>query len=695
MALDFLKDINLAVCILKLYQPVNTETNIKKISEQVFQDYFINFGTMIRDPWLVIFGYLSQGKTETALDYVLTYDNKSSFENNKQILENIDEISQNLDCIRKIFGINSFDYKLLIFARNLEKLYQTSVKDIKQNVKSQGNTNFDDIWDMDEDDQPNTLPTTSNSNHIQEISINYDNLSTLCLTNSLHRGIIFAPIMNFIMLNKKTCQLEKRNKELIKNLICDRIALDIQCIEKKEEILKYFTDIEGLFDYLEKNKILERTEIFKELNKVLIWMDDYYRIVYPCLKGDKYFEDLNFCFHFTEKLVIKNLDILIDFNFADNINLNKVSKTIIKKIKEVVFFLINTVNKETKQNKEESFKYTENINLFKIAFIFHCYILFLAKTLNLYDLILTIYNNLKALIVKEFDNLINFNINFIQYILFIEECILKIDEVINSEEILIKQKEEATQYFMQILNISIIDIVKQFLINNFHILNITQNKKRTSEKLFSIQNNPTKDSLTHSSDFKFVSRLIVMLKGYVDNFEENHDKYIRTYMPVNLLFQIHSEFEIIYMKNLAQEDNYYKYSVIPIKTLFVNQLNLKAFEETFSLKHYVTKHISTLLKNIKYEKKQVNNNDPSNNTFNYEDNEGYSLESVKVINEIFETGIEVAKFPEGEVVSSFSINNCDPRNMALGFKQNGHKKINLLFNLLIRKRTDSNLIILY
>ena len=49
-----------------------------------------------------------------------------------------------LETIGKIYGINVFDYKLLLFAKNLEKHYILQLGEVKKNVKSVQNTNFED-----------------------------------------------------------------------------------------------------------------------------------------------------------------------------------------------------------------------------------------------------------------------------------------------------------------------------------------------------------------------------------------------------------------------------------------------------------------------------------------------------------------------------------------------------------------------
>ena len=111
-----MKDINLTICVLRLVTSKYGNDSYKKFYslDKLFQDYFINFGIVIRDPYLVTFGYLGQGKIDLALEYILNYDNEYFFHNIKEIFDNIDDYKSNLDIIQRIFGLNVFDYKIIL-----------------------------------------------------------------------------------------------------------------------------------------------------------------------------------------------------------------------------------------------------------------------------------------------------------------------------------------------------------------------------------------------------------------------------------------------------------------------------------------------------------------------------------------------------------------------------------------------------
>ena len=68
-------------------------------------------------------------------------------------------------------------------------------------------------------------------------------------------------------------------------------------------------------------------------------------------------------------------------------------------------------------------------------------------------------------------------------------------------------------------------------------------------------------------------------------------------------------------------------------------------------------------------------------------------ESVKIINQLLKNGLEIVLFNETFRIHDFSINNCDNSKMSVALLQQGHKRINILNNMLKRKRTDGKLAI--
>jgi hypothetical protein len=66
-------------------------------------------------------------------------------------------------------------------------------------------------------------------------------------------------------------------------------------------------------------------------------------------------------------------------------------------------------------------------------------------------------------------------------------------------------------------------------------------------------------------------------------------------------------------------------------------------------------------------------------------------ESVKIINQLLKNGLEIVLFNETFRIHDFTINNCDNSKMSVALLQQGHKRVNVLHNLLKRKRSDGRI----
>jgi hypothetical protein len=692
ICLNRMNDINLAVLIIRLYESPyrDIKEESAELLNKLYQEYFIEYGIAIRDPWLTVFGNLQQKKTDKALEYILNYNIEYNFENDKAIKENVLDHIESIELIREIFAINSFDYKLLIFCKNLEKLYLKQLEETQKNTKSVQNTNFADIWNMDEDEEDATQSNAGDTG-LQAINIDYTGLSKLCLTNSLHRGVLYAPILNLYKQTNGELKLDTNSRNLLKNLICDRLLLDI--INVSEQVDRYFKDIELFLNYLEKHKILKKKEIYNEINNLLLWVDNYRLAVTPSIKSDKILETLITLTQSSEKLILKNLNMLIDFNFAENINLEKIERLILTKIKEMSHYLLAVVNEELDKDDEclgvggtvkleevdtkAKFQKTEeNLYIFRIIFSFYTYLLFLAKSLRKYNKVSIIFDYLNEMVV-DYKKLEIFEEKSSRHLGNIMILCQKLSKRIKKHT---PSTDEALSFFVQILNISLMTTVNDFISNNIELNKNTLFKKSRSSGEKFHEKMCTKDHFLHEN-FKFIPLLLGLVNSYIDSFSMNFKKYVRNYTTVPLVFEIHEELKMLYMKNLSQETNFYKYSVIPIKLIFKNPDKLKNFESSFCLKKIVMKYISGLTKYIRYEKEWTKNE-------NEEDVYRYSKESIRIVNEVFKNGIEILNFQEHSSINGFAINHCDVSNLAVSMKSHGHKKVNMLYHLLIKKRSD-------
>jgi hypothetical protein len=686
VCLNRIRDINLAVLVIRLYE--SPYSDIKEASLErlnaIYQEYFIEYGIAIRDPWLTVYGYLQQKKLDSALVYILNYNIEYNFEADKAIKENVQYHGDSIELIRDIFAINTFDYKLLIFCKNLEKIYLKQLEEAQQNTKSVQNTNFADIWNMDTEEENTSHNITTEAN-LQKIDINYSHLSKLCLTNSLHRGVLYAPILNLYKQTHGEFILDTNNRNLLKHLICDRMLLDILYVA--DQVEGYFKDIELFLSYLEKHKIFKRKELYNEINNMLLWVDNYRLASIPSIKSEKVIETLITLTQSSEKLILKNLNILIDFNFAENLNLFKIDKLILSKIKEMSFYLLEIVDAELDNDdhlgviqevdtRAQFQKIEQNLYIFRIIFTFYTYLLFLSKSLRRYNKVTIIFDHLNEMVI-DYKKLDSFEEKSPKHLGNIKSLCEKLSKSIKKE---IPAPDEALRFYIQILNISMMTAVDDFISNNIELNKNTLYKKNRTSGEKHHERMCNKDHFLHEN-FKFIPLLLGLVSSYIDSFSMNIKKYIRSYANVPLVFEIHEELKMLYMKNLSQETNFYKYSYISIKKIFSNPDKLKNFESSFSLKKNVMKYISGLTKYIKYEK-QIAKTDDGDDVYRY------SKESIRIVNEIFKNGIEILNYNDHGSIAGFAINHCDVSNLAISMKSNGHKKINMLYNLLIKKRSD-------
>ena len=725
MTLEKMKDINLTICLLRLVNSKYGNDYWKKFYslDKLYQDYFINFGTIIRDPYLVTYGFLGQNKIDSALEYILNYDNEYFFQNSKEIFDNIEDYKSNLDLIQKIFGLNVFDYKIFLFAKSLEKLYLIKYEESKNKVQNVENTNFEDMWDMDnlnneeEEEEENTKSNINDNDENQQlkkIDINYNNLIDLCLINAAKRGAIFAPLLGLYKQkhNNSYQELRLNIKEMLKSLICDRVVLDSLYIPDKNEIEKYFARIDNLFGYLEVNGILNKSDFYQQINYEYILLDEYQNAQISCSRSNSIIETLISLTNYTERLMNKNLYVLINFNFFENVNLEKISK-ILDKLVQIHFFINQLIKTliNLKKNQIENLKssniqtknleHLENDNItnaemrlyiFRIIFMMYFYLLFVSKIILKYYHITEIYQILQGLFSecqdiqkltyqKAIDHLDNIN----RYIVQNKKRIIK--QINGVRKI---KRDEGISFYIQFLNLG--------MISQFYRL-LEKYKKIYKISLSELIGIPVKkkEDLYFHEEFKFAQYLSSLMTNYISNFESNLENYIKTYMKSNLIYKIHDELKTIYTKK-DLHNTYDKFKIIDIQLVFPNPEKLSIFEHFFNLNELIIKYISFLCKRIKYEKKKFDNENKDDDVIinhsidendDYIPESSYTKASINIVNQVFGNGFEIAKFNENYIVQDFCINKCDISNIAVSMVSSGHRKINLLNSLLISSRTDN------
>ena len=727
MTLEKMKDINLTICILRLVNSKYGNDYWKKFYslDKLYQDFFINFGTVIRDPYLVTYGYLGQEKIDLALEYILNYDNEYFFNNIKEISDNIEDYKSHLDIIQSIFGLNVFDYKILLFAKSLEKVYLLKYDESQNKTQNIQNTNFEDMWDMDnmngneeeeeEETNINSNDQNNNSNNdnsikLKKIDINYNNLIELCLINAAKRGAIFAPLLGLYKQkhNNTYQQLLPNIKEMLKSLICDRVVLDSLYALQKSEVEKYFSRIDNLFGYLEKNGALSKSKFYQQVNYEYILLDEYQNAQISSTKSNSIRQTLISLTNFTERLMNKNLYVLINFNFFENINLGKINK-ILDKLVQIHYFIdqiiINFISLEASNLKENSSKEENEKNkikeaemkiyIYRIIFMMYFYIIFVSKIILKYYHITEIYQILqgffseyqnieKMTLQRAIDNLDNIN-------RYIAQTKSRISKQIKGDKKI--KRDEGISFYIQFLNLGIITQFYKMLEKHKKIYKISLSELIGSPI-------PKNEDLYFDEEFKFAQYLSSLMSNYISNFESNLETYIKIYMKSNLIYKIHDELKTIYAKK-DLNSTYDKFKVIDIQLAFPNPEKLSIFEHFFNLNNIIVKYISFLCKRIKYEKKQFDSNDNNdddiiiNNSIEENENENYIPESsytkasINIVNQVFANGYEIAKFNDNLIIQDFCINKCDISNIAVSILSSGHRKINLLNSLLVRSRSDN------
>ena len=738
MVYEKLRDINLTVCMLRLVDSKYGNDTWKKYYslEKIYKNLFINFGTVFRDPYLVTFGYLGQGKYDLALEYLLKYDNEYSFDDNKEIFQDIDDYVSNLNILRRSFALNVFDYRMILFAKNLENVYNIKYEESNKTIQNVGNTGFDeDEWDMDnlggrndEDEEEEDTNTNNNNVNVEnkeekkdgeeyklkKIEINYDNLIQLCLINSLKQGTIYTPIINLYKTSHKDKlkNLPQSIKDILKSLICDRIVLDtINMPNIKSVYNQFITEQEQFLDYLEKEGINKKINMYKEINNECSLIHEYSNIYDTTIKSDHIIEMLISIHDYIELILNNNIYVIVNFNYYQNVNLEKVEKNLDK-----ILVLLNFVKKyeqnysEPKNEKEVLYDIEKNIYIFRIIFMVYFYLLFISKIILKYHYVTAIYLMVNKMVNENYYYLGNFSkdkvINFIDDIFRI---IAKIKIKIQGE---ISQKkkiffDEGISFYINFMNLVVLKEISNFVKKNQILKKISYSElKQMSQKNFEgkIQKKnslpPDKNDHYFYEDFKFINYLKTLVNSYLDNFDINIEKYISLYMTCDLRYSIHEELKKIFIKKspikFSKKDKNIK--IIKYEYLFSTKSEEKFFERfnnfenVFNLGNIINKYITFLSKKFKYEKKREN--DPLEININTADPSlppsTYTVSSINIVSSVFhKVGYEIFNLNENLTINDFCCNNCDMTQMAVSFGNQGNIKINFLNNLLNKKKTDS------
>ena len=738
MVYEKMRDINLTVCMLKLVDSKYGNDSWKKYYslEKIYKDLFINFGTVFRDPYLVTFGYLGQGKYDLALEYILTYDNEYSFDNNKEIFQDIDDYVSNLNILRKSFALNVFDYRMILFAKSLENVYNIKYDESNKTIQNVGNTGFDeDEWDMDnlgrndEDEEEEDANANKNVDinqnkenednklgeyKLKKIEINYDNLIKLCLINSLKQGTIYTPIINLYKTSHKDKikDLPPSIKDILKSLICDRVVLDTINSSAKVINDKFFTECDQFFDYLEKEGINSKINMYKEINYEYSLIHEFKNSYQTSIKSNKIIDTLISIHDYTELILNNNIYVIVNFNYFQNVNLEKIEKNLNK-----IIVLLNFVERfeqnypEAKNEKDELNHLEINIYIFRIIFMVYFYLLFINKIILKYHYVTLIFNTINKIVNDNYYSLKEFKQkNVTSFIENLYEIISKVKAKIKGEITKKKQifLDEGLSLYINFMNLAVMKEISRFIKKNqilkkipylelkkMALKNVDKNKEEANKLL-------TNEKTDHYfyEEFKFINYLKTLVNSYLDNFDINIEKYISLYMTCDLRYSIHEELKKIYIKKspIKFSKSGKNIKIIKYEYLFSCKSEEKFFarfnnfESTFNLRNIICKYITYLSGKFKYEKKQEN--DPLEVNINLADPtlppSTYTISSINIVSSVFhKIGYEIFNLSENLTINDFCLNNCDMTQMAVSFGSQGNIKINILNNLLNKKKTGS------
>ena len=327
---------------------------------------------------------------------------------------------------------------------------------------------------------------------LKKIEINYDNLIKLCLINSLKQGTIYTPTINLYKTTHKNKlkDLPQSIKDILKSLICDRVVLDsINMPNIKIVNTQFNTEGEQFFNYLEKEHINKKINMYKEINNECSLIHEYNNIYDTTIKSNQIIEMLISMQDYIEPILSNNFYVIVNFNYYQNINLEKIDKNLDK-----ISTLLNFVKKyeenysEPKNEKETLYDIEKNIYIFRIIFMIYFYLLFICKIILKYHYVTTIYLMINKMVNENYYYLGNFSkdkvINFIEDIF---KIIMKIKLKVQGQ-ITQKKKiffDEGISLYINFMNLAVLREILNFVKKNQILKTIKFSElKQMSQKNF-------------------------------------------------------------------------------------------------------------------------------------------------------------------------------------------------------------------
>ena len=356
---------------------------------------------------------------------------------------------------------------------------------------------------------------------LKKIEINYDNLIKLCLINSLKQGTIYTPTINLYKTTHKNKlkDLPQSIKDILKSLICDRVVLDsINMPNIKIVNTQFNTEGEQFFNYLEKEHINKKINMYKEINNECSLIHEYNNIYDTTIKSNQIIEMLISMQDYIEPILSNNFYVIVNFNYYQNINLEKIDKNLDK-----ISTLLNFVKKyeenysEPKNEKETLYDIEKNIYIFRIIFMIYFYLLFICKIILKYHYVTTIYLMINKMVNENYYYLGNFSkdkvINFIEDIF---KIIMKIKLKVQGQ-ITQKKKiffDEGISLYINFMNLAVLREILNFVKKNQILKTIKFSElKQMSQKNFNGKKLQKKNTFPYEKNdhyFLKISNLLII-----------------------------------------------------------------------------------------------------------------------------------------------------------------------------------------
>ena len=713
MVYEKMNDINLTICILKLVHKNKENDYLKYYNlNKIYSELFIQFGILFRDPYLVTFGYIAQEKYDLALEYILNYNYEYNLNQIKETIPNIDDFVSHLDLLKKTLSFRVFDYKMILFAKKLEKIYNIKYEESNKNVKNLVNTDFnEDEWDMDalnnqeEDDEDNKINNVNNNNKninqeeykMKKINIDYSNLALLCLKISSIIGNIFTSNINiFSKLNNKGVKnIPNLIKINLKNIIKARIILDSMYITSSFNINKNYKnsalELNKFVDYLfQQGIIINKFELYYKINDTCLLFNLYKNCnILPnnIYNNRQKLNIIKSIENYFESLINEIIYDLLPFNRFQIFNLIKI-EDILFKYNHIFPYLVKII-KDMK-----NINYIHNIYLLRIIFSNFCFLIYICKIFLKYNKISNLFEIMQKL-NDEYNDITQIKIEkVIQLIELVNNNIIKLIKTIKKiklKEIKINL-ENPLIFYIYFLNYSINKELLQFLQNQ-------KIKKISFTNMIKLSNSQDINYNT-IENYTFIKDIQQKLKSNLNALYFYINKYVRQHLNCHISYAIYEELKNVYInkKNINYiNDDKNNYKTIKIEKIFPTKDRYKfydkflKFEKIFKLGDIIINKLSILTVNFKYEKNR-DNTDNRVNTINNQQMiniadtslppSNISSKSIQIINNIFKEGYELCNFNNDLKLKDFCLNNCDITQMSLSLLEKGNIKINILDNFI-------------